>query len=405
MPTPPTKKARHSMQDFSLMLDYFTPTEWKVLQAGDANIHAKRDVIFTRALQLGCRCPSEPTYKLWVCFWLFLTEPPDRLLTIPGTIKAQMLQSLKQEFKRWTRKASAPSLYLEALPPSPAMMKHHHPQSFQQAFPSEEPCPCKVDAKQVLLLDTSFRCRGSGACSSSTASSLVPVVDLSASPSNPIQHIEHMATGFMQSMCKMQEAMMFMMSGGGRGPSPHGQLRSLSALADLQPVGDVSLLSRSGSSGSCDGFGRQPSLAQLQSPGQLQLEFSPQHLQQASPQLNSPLHSPSPAPQAPSPASQAPSPAAGSPLPCSTAQALSPGALTPVAQSGELASSPNGLQTPQTPLGHASTAIGATPLHVGGSSQTERPSLTVAEASIGLLDILDDRDNQRKEQKAIEKKH
>ena len=55
--------ARRSMQDFSAIADYFTASEWAVLDDPELGMCIKRDVILQRATNLGCRCPTEGSTK------------------------------------------------------------------------------------------------------------------------------------------------------------------------------------------------------------------------------------------------------------------------------------------------------------------------------------------------------
>ena len=104
----PQIKARHGMQTYTCMHEYFTEAEWKILREPKVTMSHQRDVIFARAAKLGLRSPSEPTVKWLTSLLLVLCETPESLNGMVSALKHDMLNNFKVLFKSYFRRAMEP---------------------------------------------------------------------------------------------------------------------------------------------------------------------------------------------------------------------------------------------------------------------------------------------------------
>ena len=101
---------------------------------------------------------SEPTYKCLASLSMQVCEPNAKML--PCSAKQAAYQRFKKEFKHGAKMLPTPAVWIEFLPASPSEFQKDHPSIFSNVYGSEEPCPAQVNLSQLMLLDSSFRCRG-----------------------------------------------------------------------------------------------------------------------------------------------------------------------------------------------------------------------------------------------------
>jgi len=156
--------ARRSMQDFSALHDYFTATEWVVLEDHELGMCIKRDVILQRATNLGARCPTEGSIKYMSSLLLVCSEPPGPLTRMTSEQKQNTCKFIKSEFKKLIRKLSQPASYVEQLPSDPKHLQIGQPALFAKAYGCEGPVPCKPDVLQRVLVQIKLRPGGVRYC-------------------------------------------------------------------------------------------------------------------------------------------------------------------------------------------------------------------------------------------------
>ena len=104
---------------------------------------------------------SEPTYKCLASLSMQVCDQNAKML--PCSAKQAAYQRFKKEFKHGAKLLPAPAVWVEFLPASPKEFQKDHPSIFSSVYGSEGPCPAHVaglNLSQLMLLDSSFRCRG-----------------------------------------------------------------------------------------------------------------------------------------------------------------------------------------------------------------------------------------------------
>ena len=210
-----TKKKRSSTQVWApAILGYIPANLWEQLHSC-TNWVESQDFLINFVLSLGGRCLSEPTSKCLTSLSLLVTDPNARLLPIAS--KEAAFQKFKREFKKRARPLTMPSTWIEQLPPSPMELQRTCPEVFDLLYAQDPPVAAKVNLGQLMVVDSSFSCRG-GAMSRT----LMP--DASA----------HQGDGAMALMSQMialqQQNMQLIMSSSTS--TPRGGLASLRSLSN-----------------------------------------------------------------------------------------------------------------------------------------------------------------------------
>ena len=154
------EKARQPMQNYQSMPEFFTAEDWFAMLDAKQPLAAIRDVVFSRAVALGLRCPSEQTLKWFTSFVIVLSEPSP--IQMPANQKHDLMIYVKNAFKQHVRRVKQPVVYVTELPASPQQLKQCSPSLYAEAYGrGESPVPCKIDLKIVSSVDVGYRCRGS----------------------------------------------------------------------------------------------------------------------------------------------------------------------------------------------------------------------------------------------------
>jgi hypothetical protein len=238
---PPAKLQRQSMQNFEALPEYFVDSEWVLLLDSSKSMTAKSDVIISRAVALGCRCPTEPTMKSFTSLLLVVCEPADQLLTMSFAQKGDIMKHMRVGFKRWARRATKPVAYIDHLPSVPMHLKQNHLSLFEAAYAGGlDLVPCRIDMKVVCSVDVSFQCRG--------GASHTPNLQLSGIGGPQMGQLERFASGMMDGMCRMQatQQTMFEFMMRSQTSGSHSNLGSLPALSQLSAPASHPALSAMG---------------------------------------------------------------------------------------------------------------------------------------------------------------
>jgi len=218
-------KTRRQQQDFGNLLDFFVNSEWQVLSNAAINQNTKVSVLVSRAIALGCRCPTEPCYKTWASLVIALRGSEDgEVLQMGALDKHNLMKVVKSEFKKMKRRAPSDVTYLHKLPPSPSGLPSD---PLMTAYSTEKPiqCPIPTLAADVARHDLSFACRAA------------PQSCLSVIPTSRLQSgggVSEVASFLMQGMQQMVQQQQIVMQ-----TIMHGYTRS--SLQSLQNVRNYGL--------------------------------------------------------------------------------------------------------------------------------------------------------------------
>jgi hypothetical protein len=201
----PTRR-RHQ-QSYLTVYEMFTLAKWHVLKSTEP-AGLKLEIILLMAIRLGLRCPSEPTYKILTTLWLVMSEPPDKLDTIPKHVKETMYDYVKKEFARARKRAPTPIVYLDDLPASPLELFNKHPTLYASVYGAgdqhDPPVPCAINVQLVLDVNASYSCRGGQTKNKPHVPSTVRTLNLDDSVST--SSIERFAASMMTGMQQMQQS-------------------------------------------------------------------------------------------------------------------------------------------------------------------------------------------------------
>ena len=139
------------------ILGYLPPSLWGSLGRCDSWLEAQA-LLITFVHSLGGRSMSEPTYKCLASLSMQVCEPNAKML--PCSAKHSAYHRLKKDFKQQAKHLMKPAAWVDVLPASPSDFQQAHPSTFSSVYGSEAPCPAQVNLSQLMLLDSSFRCRG-----------------------------------------------------------------------------------------------------------------------------------------------------------------------------------------------------------------------------------------------------
>ena len=230
---PSSKGMRRNMQDYQNLHEFFVQSEWDAIMHASATLASRLEVILSRAMKLGCRCPSEHTLQHMTSLLLVLCEPADRLSFLTAAQKSDMMAHVRADFKRWARRADKPVEHLEKLPATMKTLRELFPSMVEHAYlPGEAPVACVIDIKLVHSLSASYRCRGGNL---PAPSAMVPTLQLGGQ-------------GQQQGFGQLERFAMMMMDNMTRLQASHYQLHSC-----LQGSGGSSLASLAQRSGFMNG--------------------------------------------------------------------------------------------------------------------------------------------------------
>jgi hypothetical protein len=224
----PDAKRRRSSQNFVALGCYGTAELWELMRSS-ASAATKLDRILKLALDLGCRCPSEPTVKWWASFWMMLTETEESLNAMTPVDKAVRLKHVKATFHARCKKVVDPVSWIEELPSSPAELHKAHPGVYAGAFPGDTAAiVAPINWSEVSALDMTYGCRGG--MTKLVQPAPVKVQISGHACASPAEEMAASVFSKMEKMMQMQLQMMQFMAGT---CAPAGQPRALAALADL----------------------------------------------------------------------------------------------------------------------------------------------------------------------------
>jgi hypothetical protein len=155
------RNGRRVQQDYTKFLSYITKSQWEFFSSGDGDIGVITDVVQEASLRLNLRTPTEPTAKLLSSLCAVLRAQKAVTMKFGAVQKQVMYQNFKNSFRRKSRQASHPSVYLAELPANPADLKMSHPDFWDLLYgKDDEPVPmCPKLRHDVIAFDQSYSCR------------------------------------------------------------------------------------------------------------------------------------------------------------------------------------------------------------------------------------------------------
>jgi hypothetical protein len=215
-PSLPPGKRRRSQQDYTMAHHFLTAGMWEAMLDPTTQSDVKLTALVRHLIQLGLRCPTEPTLKWVTSLWLVCCNDPVELGRMSIFDKTMMLKNTKVHFSNMRTRAPDPPSWVVVLPSKPVDMLRSYPLVFAAAFPGEaSPAPPGVCAEAISNLDMTYSCRGGlqkqvqiGIAGPPT---LFPASSSSSSSSSTPMDLQHMLMGFMQSMQANQQQMVQLM--------------------------------------------------------------------------------------------------------------------------------------------------------------------------------------------------
>ena len=120
------------------------------------SMDTKLQIIISKLIELGGRKLSEPTKEYASVFWMAVTDSLQLSHQAKKGLRDRFSNALLNILKKTARSTRVP----EFKPlPSPAHLKAKHPDIWQHLFPTEEPVPCQIDEKVLIVEDAMHKCR------------------------------------------------------------------------------------------------------------------------------------------------------------------------------------------------------------------------------------------------------
>lgn len=209
---PDPKRRRRATQVWGdALLLYFTEKQWESLKDMELPGASKLDMIIRTALNLGLRCPAEPTLKLMASLWMLCSEPDDVLTTMNRFQKLAMYQHVKGTFDTARKRAADPLHYITELPPNAVDYMQLYPEMYTAVFRDASPCQPQVHVAVLNELNDSYGCRG-GNCGASAFSrvqqrAVAPQMPLQLNTNPGLAQLERMAGLILERMQCPQPAL------------------------------------------------------------------------------------------------------------------------------------------------------------------------------------------------------
>ena len=228
-PTNYNGSRRRPQQDYLAIYAYFPDDLWDVLCSKDELAMTKLEIILAFSLDLGLRLPSEPSLKMLSSIWMMVSEPAEKLSSLTVSAKFGVLQNLKLSFDRARKLRDHPIEFCKKLPTRPADFLQEHQQLYTVSFKYKLPAPCRIDERALLEFDNSYPCRNGHSTNvkNVAATAIAPATPAVLDSSNGLQLVANMFLPMMQTLQLGQQRMMDSIFE--RSDSLPG-LRSLSAL-------------------------------------------------------------------------------------------------------------------------------------------------------------------------------
>ena len=168
-------KPRRDQQDYSSILNYFPEVFWQknlnpAEPVGSLVVEAE---VMEFAERLGLRNPQEHSAKLLNSVCMVLGNDKQEYSKWSSATKQVYFRNWKSNFKKKIRYQSS-DLYPPTLPQCPSDFKSQFPKLYEDCFgDGNPPIRCPSDAlHSIVMMDSSYRCRGHGSADASTVSTL-----------------------------------------------------------------------------------------------------------------------------------------------------------------------------------------------------------------------------------------
>ena len=185
---------RCKLQDFQMLMHYFTQEHWAMLTNDRLSSHHKLQLIIGHMHALGLRNATEATFQTMTGVFLVATDGFAKLGSLLPNVKYTTLQHVKKTFKKAA--TSSCQVWVSTLPRDPPAFKASFPQLYSDVFDMGPPTPCPFDAVQMEAMIATIPMRNSSKHLSPSSSEVV-----ARSPAAPMDM--HVMQGFMQMMQSM----------------------------------------------------------------------------------------------------------------------------------------------------------------------------------------------------------
>lgn len=169
---------------------------WELFQRPSATPTAKLDRMIRLAVDLGLRCPTEPTLKFMASMWMCACNDDAELARLSPEQKRVFLGFVRKAFHRARKTAPDPPVYLEGLPANPVEFCVAYPDVYRAVYgDTSKPELVGSDVlSRVAALDRTYGCRSHGA-------------SVGVAPAAPPTDVERMMQMFMAAQQAMFQSM------------------------------------------------------------------------------------------------------------------------------------------------------------------------------------------------------
>lgn len=153
----PSVAGKCKLQDFRMLMHYFSHEQWQLLTNDKAHNDSKLEVIVTQASLLGLRHPSETTVQAMTAFFMASAQGFQQATSVLPSVKYQTNQHVKKMIKKSS--GSPVCSWVPSLDREPSIFREKHPELYAHAFAKFPPAECPLDIVQLGSLAASIPAR------------------------------------------------------------------------------------------------------------------------------------------------------------------------------------------------------------------------------------------------------
>ncbi|CAE8715593.1 unnamed protein product, partial [Polarella glacialis] len=162
-----TLGGRRALQDYGAFGHYISEKMWQVLEGDQMTSASKMETLLWHSIELGLRCPSEPTPAHITCLYLLTVEGSTKTMRMSPVLRHETFKAVKACFQKMKTKYDYKFNHVIILPMDPAEFQREHPTLFAHAFGDAKPATCKYTCQDMAKVVNAIPMRSNASSSKS----------------------------------------------------------------------------------------------------------------------------------------------------------------------------------------------------------------------------------------------
>ncbi|CAE8688771.1 unnamed protein product [Polarella glacialis] len=162
-----TLGGRRALQDYGAFGHYISEKMWQVLEGDQMTSASKMETLLWHSIELGLRCPSEPTLAHIPCLYLLTAEGPTKTVRMSPVLRHETFKAVKACFQKVKTKYDYKFNHVIILPMDPAEFQREHPTLFAHAFGDAKPATCRYTCQDMAKVVNAIPMRSNASSSKS----------------------------------------------------------------------------------------------------------------------------------------------------------------------------------------------------------------------------------------------